>query len=113
MIPLLLALSLVFQASVKNPRFIDFECPDHTLDDQHELEIVRVSDGVVIQTILLGDPPATTLGIVTAPLNIQPVAFGTYFVRIRAVVGTVKSELSDPSNTWDRVPGKPSGLMAR
>jgi hypothetical protein len=108
----ILALALLQTGNVKNPRTIEFVCADHATDDQHEVDIVRNSDGVVIQTVLLGDPVAVS-GVVTATINVQPVAFGTYFVRVRAVAGALKSEDSVSSNLFDRVPGAPSSVVVR
>jgi hypothetical protein len=97
----------------KNPTEVIFTCADHDRDDQHELDIIRSSDGTVLQTILLGDPPADAAGLITAAINVQPIAFGTYTAVARAVAGGVKSENSDPSNAWERVPGKPGTVRVQ
>ncbi len=91
----------------KNPSEVSFVCPDHAQDSGHEVDIINAG-GVVIQTIQGGDPPADANGIVTIPLNLQPVAFGAYTIRVRATASLVKSTDSDASNIWERVPGAPS-----
>lgn len=96
------------QTPIRNPSAISFTCPDHGSDDQHEADIVAVSDGKVVATLLLGDPAPSITGIVIAPLNVQPVAFGQYRVVLRAVVGAQKSANSEPSDIFERVPGSPS-----
>ena len=110
----LLALALVqTPVNVKNPRTVEFTCEDHATDDQHELDIVRTSDNVVIQTLALGDPVAGPGGVIAATINVQPVAFGTYYVRVRAVAGTLKSDNSSNSNLFDRVPGSPASVIVK
>lgn len=91
---------------VKNPTGLEFTCPDHATDDGHEVDIVRESDGAVIQTISAGDP-AEVAGKVTVTLNVQPVAFGVYRFVVRALAGTLVSSNSPSSDTWERVPGRP------
>jgi hypothetical protein len=110
---LLIPMSVWGQTVVRNPRSVTFTCPDHAQDDNHEIDIVRASDGVVVQTITGGDPPADAEGMVTIALNVQPVAFGTYTVRVRAVAAGIKSDASDSSDVWERAPGKPTGLIVK
>lgn len=98
------------QTPIKNPAALVFACPDHAGDDQHEIDIVRVSDGVVVATVLGGDPPANAAGDVVIPLNVQPIAFGLYRFVARAVAGTVKSDNSLPSEVWERAPGRPTNV---
>jgi len=100
------------QGPPKNPSQIAFFCPDHDRDDQHEIDVVRVSDGVVIATLLGGDPPLTGTEVVV-DINVQPVAFGSYRIVVRAVAGTLRSANSDPSEVWERAPGRPSGIVVR
>jgi hypothetical protein len=112
-----IAAAVVAQVSiVRNPRAVVFECPDHDQDTGHEIDIVRVSDGAVIQTIQGGDPASGAvvdgLPSVTIPINVQPVIFGAYRVVVRAVAGSFKSDSSDPSAIWERAPGKPTAPRA-
>jgi len=107
-----LALAMLQTATVKNPRNVEFTCPDHAIDTEHELDIVRTSDGVVVQTILLGDPAAAD-GVVRTTINVQPVAFGEYVARVRVVAGTVKSDSSPDSNRFERAPGQPGSVIVR
>src|SRR5688572_21878486 len=101
------------QSPVKNPSLIAFQCPDHDRDDAHEIDIVRASDGAVIQTLAGGDPPLTAQGEVEVAVNVQPVGFGQYRFVVRAVAGGLKSENSLPSAIWERGPGKPTNLVVR
>jgi hypothetical protein len=100
-------------ATVKNPRTVEFTCPDHDRDDQHELDIVRTSDGAVIQTLQLGDPAVDGDGLVRASINVQPVSFGEYVVRVRVLAQGVSSDNSADSNVWQRAPGSPGGVVAK
>jgi hypothetical protein len=100
----------------KNPTTIEFSCPDHDRDDQHELKILQVTDTnrVTITTILLGDPPIDPVdGMVRTTINMQPIAFGTYVSTINASAGPDKSDDSAESNLWQRVPGRPSKVGLR
>lgn len=98
--------------TLRNPNFIVFTCQDHDRDDEHEAEIVDVRTGGVVQTMLLGDPPLTG-SLVIAEVNLRPLAFGSYVVRVRAVANGQRSETSDPSPVWERAPGKPLNVDVR
>lgn len=91
---------------VKNPSAVTFTCPDHDQDTAHEIDIVD-SNGVVVQTIIGGDPAPNADGSVTIPINVQPIKFGTYTFIVRATAGGVKSPDSPPSDPWERAPGAP------
>jgi hypothetical protein len=96
----------LLQAPVKNPRAVIFTCVDHATDTGHEVDIIN-AQGVVVQTINGGDPLADANGDVTVEFNVQPITFGAYTVRVRAVAGAIKSADSLPSDVWERVPGQP------
>lgn len=100
---------LCAQTPVRNPQSISFTCADHDRDDEHEVEVVDVKTGVVVQTILLGDPPLTG-SLVMTTVNLRPLAFGSYVVRVRAVANGQRSETSDPSPVWERAPGRPMNV---
>ena len=89
-----------------NPSRIGFTCPDHAQDDQHELDIVTEA-GVVVSTILLGDPPLNSAGEVEATISVQPIKFGRYVFRVRAVAQGLESVDSLGSEVWVRAPGQP------
>ncbi len=102
-------------APVKNPSTLIFEVsPDHDHPDAlgYEADIVRTTDDVVIQTINVGRPTPDANRDASVPINVQPVAFGEYYVVLRFIavsptgVRTV-SENSERSNTWQRVAGPP------
>jgi hypothetical protein len=109
MIELLLA-GAMLQAvpNVKNPTAVSFKCVDHDRDTGHDILIVDNATGTTLQTIAGGDPALDVNGDVTIPLNVQPVAFGTYHIKVRVLAGALSSDLSTPSNVWERVPGAPS-----
>lgn len=106
-----LASSAFAQTPVKNPSGVAFICPDHATDDQHEIDIVRASDNVVVQTILGGDPPLVGTEVIIK-VNVQPVAMGQYRFVVRAVQGGVKSD-AGVSGIWERAPGRPTNVDAR
>ncbi len=96
-----------------NPTGVQWDCPDHATDDGHEIDIVRVSDGVVIQTLDVGDPPALAGITVQASVNVMPVAHDIYRFVVRALAGTLASVDSEPSIDWARVPGRPSNVVVQ
>jgi len=113
-IPILLILvSIVFaQTNVANPDLLTFNSPDWDKADRHELEIIRTSDNVVVQT-LVDNGPYTSQAI-SVGINVMPVAFGEYVFRATACSASPCNGLqSEPSNLWDRVPGKPSQPVAQ
>lgn len=114
LIALFLLIATTASAQVKNPTQVLFKVSDdHSTVTSYEMDIKRVSDNAVIQTINLGKPAPDAQGNASAAINVQPVVFGTYYVVLRAVAGTLKSDDSTPSNQWQRVPGKPSGAQVQ
>lgn len=102
-------MTTVLQATVvQNPTLVTFLCPDHAQDTGHEIDIVSTVDNKVVQTINGGDPAADSQGMVSIKLNVQPITFGTYITRVRAIFGSVKSVNSPDSDVWERSPGPPS-----
>ncbi|MGH2667509.1 MAG: hypothetical protein ACRDH5_00025 [bacterium] len=100
-------------APVKNPRGVTWAgCPDHDRDDNHEVGIFDAASGASVQVLSVGDP-ALTDGAYPALVNVQPIAFGRYVFRVRALVGALASDWSEPTEVWERAPGKPSGAVAR
>lgn len=90
----------------KNPTAVEFMSADHAAVTGYEVDILT---GTTVLTTLSLGKGALAGGIVTLPLNVQPIAFGTYTLRVRAVASpTLKSENSVVSDPWDRVPGAPS-----
>lgn len=92
---------------VKNPREVSFDpSPDHDQIQGYELDI-RDADGAVVQTLDLGKGSLVG-GRVVASVNVQPTKFGQYTFAARATAGDeVESDTSDPSEVWQRSPGKP------
>jgi hypothetical protein len=101
-------------ADVKNPSGVEFTpSTDHALVDSYELDILR-PDGSVLQTINIGKPAPNAANVCAAPLNVQPVAFGTgYSVRVRAKAGTSASDYAVSVNKFERAPGGPAKVVAK
>jgi hypothetical protein len=103
-----LALAAFLQVpAILNPAGLTFTCPDHAQDTNHEVDIIDVATGQVEATLLVGDPPADTAGLVAVALNIQPIKFGQKRFQVRAVAGAEKSASSELSDVWRRSPGTP------
>lgn len=110
-----LALPLVAAAQTpavpKNPTTLMFTpSTDDAQVTAYEVDIVQTSDGAVIQTLSIPRESFQMLatGDLQTRVNVQPVKFGHYVVKVRAVATALKSEDSLPSNEWERVPGAPS-----
>ena len=102
----------VFGQTPRNPTAIAFTSVDHDLAavTGYEVDIVRSSDNVTVQTLNVAKSTTTKLptGEIRVTLNVQPIAFGQYRVVVRTVAGTLESDNSLPSDMWERVPGAPS-----
>ncbi len=94
------------QVVVKNPTLLTFVSVDWETIDRHELDILLSSDNSFVQTLV--DTGPYTSRDISVGINVMPVSFGEYIFVARACVGTTCSVNSDPSNLWERVPGKPS-----
>lgn len=92
---------------VKNPAAVKFSSVDHGAATGYEVDIVT-STGTVLTTLTLGKGAVQTDGDILLSLNVQPIAFGTYRLKLRTVAGTFKSADSPLSDPWERVPGAPS-----
>ena len=100
--------------AVNNPSAVTFTASvDHAQVDSYELDILR-PDGTVLQTLNLGKPTPDATSICTAPLNVQPIAFGSgYTVRLRAIAGTAHSDYAISLNSFNRVPGAPTKVTVK
>lgn len=100
--------------NVTNPTGVCFIASfDHMDIDHYELDLVS-SSGAIMQTINMGKPvpqntPNGEQWVVWQNLNVMPVQFGTYTSVARSVGDGVTGPASDPSNFWDREPGRPGG----
>jgi hypothetical protein len=94
----------------KNPTSLTFESADHSKVSGYEVDILTAA-GAVLQTVSVGKGTQDAAGVVTVTIPVQPLAFGSYTVRARAVAtvgpGTFKSADSTPSEVWERVPAQP------
>ena len=101
--------------TVQNPTRVEFDLSvDHDRVTRYELSVVNLATGATIQTLDLGlpdDPDGD--GRVDVAINMQPIAFGTYVAVARAYAADVVGPDSDPSNVWERVPGRPGGVLLR
>lgn len=99
---------------VNNPSAVTFTASaDHASIDSYELDILR-PDGTVLQTLNLGKPTPDATNTVTAPLNVQPIAFAAgYSVRVRAKAATAVSDYAVSVNKFNRVPGSPTKLTIK
>lgn len=96
----------------KNPKGIAFICDDHDKDDGHEIDVIEVASGRVVKTLDVGDPPQGADGYVTVKLDVREFDFKKYQFVVRAKVGALKSDDSDPWE-WDRAPANPRNIRGR
>lgn len=115
---LALATPAAAQTKIQNPTLIAFTpSPDHALISNYRAEILS-SAGAVMATIDLGKPAiclvasGACLGIpvgdIPAAIQVQPIAFGSYTIVVRAMAGTIAGVPSPPTEVFDRAPGAPS-----
>lgn len=110
--------------TVQNPRAVEFDTADHDAFTGYKVDIVALPSTTVIQTIAIDKASAQSCAVVTcesasaeglpryrAALNLQPIAFGSYYGVIRGVMpdGT-ETPNSDASGSFVRAPGRPSAL---
>ena len=95
-----------------NPSRVEFTCPDHALDDGHEIGFFLAGATEPVQTALLGDPPEVA-GLVTAPIDVRPLPVGSYTAQVRANAGVEVSAWSEPSNPFGRGLAAPPGVVVR
>lgn len=114
LVSLILLPSLAHAQDVNNPSAVTFTAsPDHPSIDGYELDILR-PDGTVLQTLNLGKPTPDATNTVTAPINVQPIAFASgYSVRVRAKAGTAVSDYTVSLNKFNRVPGAPTKVTVK
>ena len=93
--------------AIKNPAAVSFTSADHATVTGYEVDVVTPA-GAVLTTIVTGKGTQAADGTVTLSLNLQPITFGVYTLKVRAVAGSVKSIDSAASDTWERAPGPPS-----
>lgn len=87
--------------AVKNPTKLSFSSPDHALATGYEVDILN--GATLVQTVVT-DKGTLAAGVTTLTLNVQPIAFGSYTFKVRAVAGTVKGDTSVASDPWERTP---------
>lgn len=100
--------------NVPNPTAYEFEpSADHAAIDSYELGVYTAVSDILIATLVIGKPTVDADGKCRGSLNVQPIKFGTYVAKVRAKAAEVFSPWSDPSNLWDREPGKPGKIVIK
>lgn len=129
LVALATASSVAAQTKPINPTIVEFNPVPSEYGSIVRAEIAYFISGAtepVQGAVSLGKPPLTATGC-TAPavdpcarvsINTQPVPFGfDYVAKVRVIAlqgaAEVASEWSDPSNPFDRRPGKPGGAVIR
>lgn len=93
---------------VKNPSKLSFTSIDHAQATGYEVDILNGATGVLVQTLNTGKGTQDAAGVVTIQINVQPIIFGQYTFKVRAVAGAVKGDDSAASDLWERSPTSPS-----
>lgn len=93
----------------KNPNRIRFVASTDHDSVEYEVDFVPKTTGQVVRTVKIGRPPIVNQETreAEADINVQPTTFGLYHSIVRAFVSGITSEDSNPSNDWERAPGKP------
>jgi hypothetical protein len=102
-------------ALVINPREVEFDpSPDHAAIDRYVIAFYAPGSTTPARELDIGKPAVGTDGKCRAPINVQPLTFTAgYTARVRGAAGTILGEWSDPSNPFDRIPGKAGGVVVR
>jgi hypothetical protein len=80
---------------------------DHALVTAYVLGYFAPGATQPTQEVDLGKPTPDATQTITVAINIHPLSFGAaYVAKVKAVAGALVSDWSDPSNAFDRVPGK-------
>lgn len=101
--------------SVVNPSAVTFTVStDHADITSYTLGYFAPGATLPLQEVDLGKPTPVAL-VATVPINVKPLGWVTgYTVKVKAVASaTVMSEWSEPSNFFDRKPGKPGGPVVK
>ena len=102
------------QQPVPNPTGAEFTpSPDHAAIDSYQIGYFLAGAAEPTTLVDLGKPVPDAGNLCQAPINVMPLTFGDYTAKIRARVGTVWSEWSDPSNPFARIPGRPGGPVVK
>ena len=100
--------------TVNNPTQVQWNpSADHSAVTSYEVAyFIGGAAAPVSPPVDLGKPTPDAQNVCTANINTQPLGFNTYTAKMRAKVvvdaaTTLYSDWSDPSNPFQRVPGKP------
>jgi len=112
---LVLVSAPVVAQTLPNPTGAEWTCSaDHAAVTSYDIGWFLAGATSPVSTVDLGKPTGPTL--CTAVINVQPLAFAEYTAKVRAKITgtpTLYSEWSDPSNLFQRVPGKPGGVVVK
>ena len=112
---LVLVSAPVVAQTLPNPTGTEWTCSaDHSAVTSYEIGWFLAGAASLVSTVDLGKPTGPTQ--CAAAINVMPLAFAEYTAKVRAkVAGTpiIYSEWSDPSNLFQRVPGKPGGVVVK
>jgi hypothetical protein len=86
---------------------------DHSTISAYEIGWFLGAATSPVSTVDVGKPTPNASNVCSVTINVMPLPFGEYVARVRAKAGTVYSEWSDPSNLFQRVPGKPGGPVVK
>lgn len=95
--------------NVVNPDLVQFTpSDDHAQIEKYILGWFSDANTLTpISEVDLGKPTPDTNNLCSTKINSRPLPFKlNYYARVRAVAGTFSSDWSDPSNPFDRKPGK-------
>lgn len=105
----LLGLAAVASAqTLKNPTGATFTpSADHVTITNYEIGWFLTGAVEPVSTLDIGKPTPDGTNTCAIAINVMPLAFNEYVAKIRAKAGTVYSDWSDASNSFQRVPGRP------
>lgn len=100
--------------TLPNPTGAEFTAsPDHATITSYEIGWFLGGATSPVSTVDLGKPTPNASNVCTVVINVMPLPFNEYTAKVRAKAGTVYSEWSDPSNPFQRVPGRPGGPVVK
>ena len=94
--------------TIRNPSGATFTpSADHATITSYEIGWFLTGAVEPVSTVDIGKPAPDGTNTCAIAINVMPLAFNEYTAKIRAKAGTVYSDWSDPSNGFQRVPGRP------
>jgi len=113
----LLVANVAVSQTLPNPTGAEWTCSaDHSSISSYEIGWFLAGATAPVSTTDLGKPIPTAANLCTSAINVMPLAFAEYSAKVRCKVAgapVIYSEWSDPSNLFQRVPGKPGGVVVK